>query len=830
MIAKSRRTKLLGICVIALAILPSLSFAQGPHQAVPAQGARKKNAGTNTSTVSSSSNGKLRLLTPAFVTIDSASNNSSILLQFAATKDGTYSLRAEDFRSTVTGRPLGATITFSEPPDTSAKPILTKQLKSDASWLVKADVANVWEAGESVAKLVDGQENEIGTLTAVKYRFPFAIKIDAPNPDKPELSLTRNQAATITLKNEDAFSYPVAWQLDVDGETLKGSMIELPPNGSKSIAIQPPGSWFRGPLQGIFKNEDRNGRLTLNYEAGQSAQGRFLPGKSVGVVLHLSYWPTWVPQIFGTVILLIVLIAGGVSSLFVSYGIPNRLRQVNLREQLSSLAKRISAVSTSVDSRLRVMLRAEHKSVRDLLQSQPQRVSTAQGIWKRTWRASWKAAWKAAWRAMRKGIWGIIHPVEMVPEWALPDFADTLTQCGDRVKALATRVDLAETLDRLRNTFNDVCADLPPTIIEQARSALQGAADIIRRAQLAPEGAANAQALLTKADGLMSNQWQDATFASSIASRLKRLRQLFGIGSTDQNGLTKTEVYRRFKRQLTGTFNILENADLTDATKITLEDYRFLDTETFKLELVLDYVRLYEGGDTALQGELRKREVRLLDELQRMSWEALKCARRIVHEMQTGIYTDDLKRELEALTQGGNEADGEPRGRVSIEMDRLVARQSEPLELCVQFHSGALNHAPARDEWTPIWNFVPGDFQEKWWTVWHYFEERGNNEVRVHFEDADGKPIAHNNRTLVLKKTIHVMPALRPANRERLGAEILRLSIALFVAVIALLGGARDQLTKLDMLQGLLAVFVMGFGADTIKNLVTQGPKRAGSA
>src|SRR6266849_9246124 len=151
-VVKSSRTTLLAICVSALAVSSGSIFAQGP-QSVTAQGAGRKNVGPNESSVSSSSNGKLRLLTPGFVTIDSASNNGSILMQFAATKEGTYSLRAEDFRSTVTGRPLGATITFSEPPDTSAKPILTKQLKSDASWLVKADVANVWEAGESVAKL-----------------------------------------------------------------------------------------------------------------------------------------------------------------------------------------------------------------------------------------------------------------------------------------------------------------------------------------------------------------------------------------------------------------------------------------------------------------------------------------------------------------------------------------------------------------------------------------------------------------------------------------------------------------------------------------------------
>jgi hypothetical protein len=42
------------------------------------------------------------------------------------------------------------------------------------------------------------------------------------------------------------------------------------------------------------------------------------------------------------------------------------------------------------------------------------------------------------------------------------------------------------------------------------------------------------------------------------------------------------------------------------------------------------------------------------------------------------------------------------------------------------------------------------------------------------------------------------------------------------VALVALVAGARDQLLKLDILPGLVAVFLLGFGADSIKNLLTQ--------
>jgi Flp pilus assembly pilin Flp len=38
------------------------------------------------------------------------------------------------------------------------------------------------------------------------------------------------------------------------------------------------------------------------------------------------------------------------------------------------------------------------------------------------------------------------------------------------------------------------------------------------------------------------------------------------------------------------------------------------------------------------------------------------------------------------------------------------------------------------------------------------------------------------------------------------------------IAVFALAAGARDQIAKLDVLPGIIAVFMIGFSADTIKS------------
>jgi hypothetical protein len=44
------------------------------------------------------------------------------------------------------------------------------------------------------------------------------------------------------------------------------------------------------------------------------------------------------------------------------------------------------------------------------------------------------------------------------------------------------------------------------------------------------------------------------------------------------------------------------------------------------------------------------------------------------------------------------------------------------------------------------------------------------------------------------------------------------------VAVLGLITGAKEQLLKLDVFSGLVGVFLIGFGADTVKNIITKRP------
>jgi len=87
-------------------------------------------------------------------------------------------------------------------------------------------------------------------------------------------------------------------------------------------------------------------------------------------------------------------------------------------------------------------------------------------------------------------------------------------------------------------------------------------------------------------------------------------------------------------------------------------------------------------------------------------------------------------------------------------------------------------------------------------------------------KDAKNKEVEIPPDTVQLKK-----PARRSFG-ERAKIEAIWLFVALFIAIIALISGASDQLLKLDVFSGLVAVFLIGFGADTVKNLFSAGSQK----
>jgi uncharacterized membrane protein YfcA len=64
---------------------------------------------------------------------------------------------------------------------------------------------------------------------------------------------------------------------------------------------------------------------------------------------------------------------------------------------------------------------------------------------------------------------------------------------------------------------------------------------------------------------------------------------------------------------------------------------------------------------------------------------------------------------------------------------------------------------------------------------------------------------------------------------DRNRVELARFVIMLVPALFGLLAGAREQFLKMDVASAFFAVFLLGFGSDTIKNLVSQSQATAAS-
>jgi hypothetical protein len=124
---------------------------------------------------------------------------------------------------------------------------------------------------------------------------------------------------------------------------------------------------------------------------------------------------------------------------------------------------------------------------------------------------------------------------------------------------------------------------------------LQGAADLLRKAQIPPEDVAAVKALLAKAEVLLSTGKDDPNFSNVLAKRVAQLQQDFAPYVTSP----PSPAYEKISQRLPGAVGVLWTDMWTDPTKIAPQDYRFLDTETFKLLVILDYVEVSQGNADA---------------------------------------------------------------------------------------------------------------------------------------------------------------------------------------------------------------------------------------
>ena len=664
-------------------------------------------------------------------------------------------------------------------------------------WALVSDVPSVGEFGATLKD--QNEEIENGTIKLI--RLPFAVKLDDTNPEK--FAMVDGSPTDVVIKNDDPVAYPLIWRLSINGEEVCGGQFTLAASGVGVLRCKASIPFSPSRVQDFIKEQAAKGNMVLLY--GQTPNGvpdLASPWKTIPIQQATLTWAgPFTRQTTSYILIIVVLILGGLASLVLSHALPNRLQKLNVREQLDRIARTAADLSSNVESKLQVMLRVERSRLSELLQS---RTTIS------------------------------------------PDFDSIAKRCCEATAKLASRVALVPQLDIVLGQLSKARGEsAPPTLIDDIDASLKKANLLLSKGQPADEDLAAAQATIVDAAGKVDNLRQpDVTFGEKLRKRALQVK-----ADIDQNLKDKSEAFKRLNNALPGLYATLDRVPPGE-NELTPDRYTLTDMAIEKILLIKEYARTFElTTDAERLDRLQQREPALRKSLQLNSWESLRSARLLVREMGDDVYPERFDEVLRAQ-------------EASIDMDPNVANERSQVEFCVCFQNAIVNSAAAREELTCNWDFGDG-WRETGWTVAHYFQLRGANQPGVDLQstqsatEGDNLPPRHGtgeakiivppskspqytvtatfitaagklladpttNQPVKLVKTVEVMPSARSSVfGERSRTEGLKLGAALLIAIFGLIAGAQEQLLKLDILPGLIAVFLVGFGADTIKSLLT---------
>jgi hypothetical protein len=656
---------------------------------------------------------------------------------------------ALDFTSRMTQMKLGARVLFSRQNEASSgESIKLDAIPPGEVRTIKVDVSRIWEAGEAEAPLrVNG--TEVGKLVARKYRLPFGVKVDAPNPDQPEFALQRGKPYNIELKNSDAVTYAIAWELRIAGHSENGSSV-VTPNQSATFAINGENAGYFDGLTGLLKDHDEDGKLTLSFRPPGVANGRYWPSKVVTIKVHLRTVSESARSWLIGPLLLFVLFMGALFSYLASVGLPNRLRRSEHSERLMRVGQRLGSISHDVDSRLRVAIRVQRKRLSDLLHS----------------RSSISA-----------------------------DLTNVFNQVADGTAALERQVSLAEQIDDVhrRLRYLDI-KNAPPSLLAEAEDTVWKAAEEIGHVGPDDHKIEKSKAYLARADELMTaaDDYKQE-FAANLAARALTGQALLAP-------YLMTDVCTQIVTPALGALLIDQSAP---AVPKTLEETAALDRKQTKRDLLRQFLQIHQATPNGeVRDKLDAQLRRLISVLGLDSYKTVRRARLLVRESQEGVYPGDLART-------GSSA--------HIKMDPTAPRPNDPVRFSVSFDDPMLNDTAARLEYEGRWSFGHDDANETGWDLVHYFPHDGSFDVT--FAAVSGVV----DQGLSARRQVTVRRGgERWWGRDRNRAELLRFFVTLVPAIVGLASGAREQFLKLDSWSAVFAVFLLGFGSDTVKNLVSQ--------
>jgi len=644
----------------------------------------------------------------------------------------------------------------------------------------------------------------LGELSAVPEPLPFHLHLFPETPGTATLAVRRGARTLLLIENDDPLAYRVRWSVVSAQGTATGEA-EVPANGRVPIFVEPAAGWFPSRPSALFGSREIDAQLVLT--AAHDPEALAATVTSVPVALEVDPWRPWLRPLVATAILLVVLVLGALTSFFIKSAIPNGLRRARLESRLDRFAGRIRSLSLSMESQVRVSLRVERLLLLRSLHST-----------------------------------SVLYPV----------FGDVADSVEANLTLLEQRLELLARVDHIRLELRRMAKhELPPTRMDELRTLLRGVAE-----QLSAQEPAR---------GELEAATRQVEAAEALFGRLREPEP----GWESALGARAKEVAKRLEKSA----NWKQVATLGEALLESLaehSDFVHADADLRRLELLDEYLRMMDR-DPALEAQLlapreeggHPRLDYLLTRLRQTGWEALRLSQSMVQQVRERIYWSQIEAALRAK-------------RLDIVVEEGAVYTDSLIHLALRFWATSLNQASILGALGCTWHFGHLDLEEPGWRVCHYFpsqvsqrdapptdcdcaverKEKGSFLVWVEFVRDDGEPVltaagdGEEARKVCITKEIKVLegragsagqePERRGARAwlarlfhvrtSRMRIELARLAVAILAAALGLLAVARSQIADMDTWTALVAVFVLGFGADVLKNLVAGEPAGGGEA
>ena len=671
----------------------------------------------------------------------------------------------------------------------------TAPLASKSCVDVKVDASRIWQAGLSVADLQDGR-TKILQLKAIRYQVTFNIKVEGQTEAGVNILFTRGSEASIRLRNDDDLAYRFRWRLELADLDKSGEEF-IPGRGLATIKLECPNENFSRLESGFFRPAARVGTLTLQFAPGSAGFGVLpLPSRQFPIAARLSYYSDAMQRATNYFFILLVLLTGILLSLLVNQVLPAQRKRVAIKQRLADLEGRLAGFAGTIDSRLLGLLRLEKKRLRaELRENLPVFPQTSQELPKLEGRIDW-----------------LVQRVELTSR-----VGDLLNEIDTNEDSLAVpeidaiRMHCREVLDVVRKSA--VAADE----IQRAQKHAQLAEEIRDRADDEPAAEA-IQGLRDRAAAVAARIPNPVPAASGWAGCGDLLAALQKDLPPPPPGAIDRTRFVRHSQVVRSLELLVEFAELVDRSATP-------DVRARRLGRVPEFRAALEPGRDA----------------------SLVKAQDLVRQIEQNVTKADL---LEEMAKADT---------MHVEIDPPAPIAFQLVTFRVRFNRPGFDSAVAQDEIACTWFVDDCQIDSRDALIDSRIPESDGRRARGWirgecFMDKDiewllllnrawrrlmstmrrgGAEDAPNGRTHTIDARFPALPQVRVLGKvtiERTKSYVesrtilaaASLAITVLVVAIGLLGGALEKLQALDWFSGVLAVVALGFGADTVKTLISR--------